>query len=200
MTMQLKKILIFTASIFIILIVVSGCSNNQTLDLNNATVNLTNDEGRLGSIGITSGERAGENVVPIALSYDLSVKNTGKKEIGGMEKANKEKFKYDDGIEIHFEPNETLKEVVEEVMGFNIYNEDENKLGTGKTGYPVLEPNQEGDYTFDFILGALEENPDLALAPSMEQIEKLEKHAMDVILIISVEDEELARFDLSDLE
>lgn len=67
----------------------------------------------------------------------------------------------------------------------------------GKTILAVLEPNQEGKYTLYFILGALEENPDLKLAPSSEQLEKLKEHVMDATLIVSLEGEEIARFDLS---
>ncbi|WP_179295461.1 hypothetical protein [Bacillus sp. FJAT-45350] len=67
----------------------------------------------------------------------------------------------------------------------------------GKTGLPILEPYQEGKYTLDFTLGALEENPDVRLAPTPEQLEKLKEHAMDASLIVSIEGEEIARFDLS---
>jgi len=169
------------------------------LSLESATVDLRNDEERLGSIGITSGEREDEFIVPIALSYDIVLKNTGKKALGGMEKINREKFKFDDGIEVHIEPNEKLKGVSEEVMGFNIYNEGENEFGIGRTSLPLIEPTQEGKYTFDFILGGLEENPALKIAPPIEQLEKLKEHAMEANLIVFIEGKEIARFDLSDL-
>ena len=81
-------------------------------------------------------------------------------------------------------------------MGINIYDE-EGHIGLGRSILAILEPNQEGTYTFDFTLGALEENPDLKLAPSSEQLEKLKDHAMDAFLIVSIEGEEIARFDLS---
>lgn len=199
-TNRAHKIVKITISLLTILIVISGCSREQSLVLENATVDLRNDEERLGATGITSGEREGEFIVPIALSYDVVLKNTGKKKLGGMEKPNKEEFKYDDGIEVNIVPNEKLKEVSEEVMGFNIYNENENEFGIGQTSYPLLEPNQEGKYTFDFDLGALEENPELKLAPPIEQLEKLKEHAMDASLIVSIEGEEITRFDLSDLD
>jgi len=38
---------------------------------------------------------------------------------------------------------------------------------------------------------------DLKLAPSSKQLEKLKEHAMDAFLIVSIEGEEIARFDLS---
>src|SRR5699024_5737324 len=159
---------------------------------------LNNDEERLGSIGITSGERKGESIVPIALSYDIILKNTGSKQLGNMEKINREEFKYDDGIEVYVEPSAGLKEMYMEIIGVNMYEPD--ALGAGQTHEPILEPNQEGEYIFDFDLGALEENPDLQLAPPMEELEKLADHALDVDLVVIIEGEEIARFDLGEAE
>jgi hypothetical protein len=196
--MKSKGMLKFVMSIFTVLLLLSGCSSKPSLDLVSSTVEFRNDEERLGGIGITSGEKKGEIIVPIALSYDFVLKNTGEKTLGKAKKLNGQKFEYDDGIKIYIEPNEKLKAVSEEVMGSNIYDEDEEgNLGMGKTNLPVLEPNQEGKYTLDFILGTLEENPDIKLAPSSEQLEKLKEHAMDATLIVSVEGEEIAHFDLS---
>ncbi|MGE7921408.1 hypothetical protein ACQKM9_21095 [Viridibacillus sp. NPDC093762] len=193
--MKSKVMLKFVISIFTVLLLLPGCSSKPSLDLVGSTVEIRNDEG----IGITSGENKGEIIVPIALSYDFVLKNTGEKTLGGIKKLNEQKYEYDDGIKVYIEPNEKLKAVSEEVMGINIYEEDkEGNLGMGgKTSFPVLEPNQDGKYTLDFILGALEENPDIKLAPSSEQLEKLKEQAMDATLIVSVEGEEIARFDLS---
>lgn len=178
-----------------ILVIVSGCGSNQSLELISASAALNNDEERLGSIGITTGERKGESIVPIALSYDIVLKNTSNKQLGNMEKINREAFKYDDGIEVYLEPSASLKEMSIEIIGVNIYGPD--ALGSGQTFEPILEPNQEGEYTFDFDLGALEENPDVQLAPTMDELEKLAAHALDVDLVVTIEEEEIARFDLS---
>ncbi|MFD4819459.1 hypothetical protein [Peribacillus butanolivorans] len=201
--MKSKGMFKFVISIFTVLLLLSGCSSKPSLDLVSATVEIRNDEGRLGGIGITSGEKKGEIIVPITLSYDFVLKNSGRKTIGGMEKLNSETYEYDDGIKVYIEPNENLQAVTKEVMGFNIYNEKGRKLaylGIGETSSPVIERNQEGKYTFDFDLGALEKNPEIRLAPSSEQLEKLKEHAMDATLIVSVEGEEIARFDLSNLD
>lgn len=195
----------FVISSFTVLILLSGCSSKSSVDLVSSTVDLKNDEGRLGGIGITSGEKEGEIIIPITLSYDFVLKNTGEKTLGGTKKLNEQTYEYEDGIKVYIEPNEKLKEVSEEIMGVNIFSFDEEgeqiaKLGTGKTGVPIIEPNKEGEYTFDFILGALEENPEIRLSPPTEQLEKLKEHAMDATLIVSVEGEEIARFDLSNSE
>lgn len=185
-------------SIFLILIFLSGCSSKPSIELVSSTVEIRDD--RAGGIGITSGEKVGEVIQPISLSYDFIIKNTGKKAFGGKKELNKQTFEYDDGIKVYIEPNERLKEVSEEVMGFNIFDEKEMEqaaLGSGKTSKPVLESNQEGEYTIDFILGALEENPEISIAPSSEQLDKLKRAALDATLIISIEDKEITRFDLS---
>lgn len=187
-------------SVLIVLILLSGCSSKPSLELISSSVEIRDD--RSGGVGITSGERQGEIIQPISLSYDFVLKNTGKKTLGKGEKLNEQTFDYDDGIRVVIEPHEQLIEVSKEVIGFNLYSDKERQeggvdLGTGKRGIVVLEPNQEGEYSFDFDLGALKENPVMPTVPSPEQLDKLKRSAMDATLIISIEDEEIARFDLN---
>jgi hypothetical protein len=57
-------------------------------------------------------------------------------------------------IKVYIETNEKLKTVSEEVKDFNIYNEEERlqeNLDLSEGGMSVLKPNQEGDYTFNFV-------------------------------------------------
>lgn len=84
--MKGKGQLKFVISIITVLILLSGCSSKPSVDLVSSTVDFSNDEGRLGGIGITSGERESEIIVPIALSYDFVLKNTGKKTSWGNRK------------------------------------------------------------------------------------------------------------------
>lgn len=184
--------------LFIVLMMLSGCASKQSVELISSSVEIRDD--RSGGVSITSGEKKGEIIEPISLSYDFVLKNTGKKALGGMEKINSQTFEYNDGIKVYIEPNEKLQEVTSEVMGFNMYNEEERqqaRLGMGITGTPVLEQNQEGKYTLDFVLGALEENPEISIAPSPEQLDKLKRNSLDATVIIHIEDEEIARFDLN---
>ena len=57
-------------SIITILLFLSGCSCKPLLELISSTVDIRNDKEGLGGIGITSGERSGEIIVPTALSDD----------------------------------------------------------------------------------------------------------------------------------
>ncbi|WP_404451805.1 hypothetical protein LG329_15895 [Virgibacillus necropolis] len=185
------------SGIIIILILVSGCSSKPSLELISSSAEIRDD--RSGGIGITSGEREGQIIKPISLSYNFVIKNTGKDTIGGTEELNSLTFEYEDGIKLSIEPNEKLKAVTKEVVGFKIYKEggrQQANLGVGKTSIPVLQPNQDGEYTIDFVLGALEENPEIRLAPSQAQLDKLEKNAMEATLVIYSGDKEIARIDL----
>ena len=182
---------------FIVLMMLSGCASKQSVELISSSVEIRDD--RSGGVSITSGDKIGEIIEPISLSYDFVLKNTGKKVLGGMEKINSQTFEYNDGIKVYIEPNEKLQEVTTEVMGFNMYDEEDRQqagLGMGITGTPVLEQNQEGKYTLDFVLGALEENPEIRIAPSPEQLDKLKRNSLDALVIIHIEDKEVARFDL----
>lgn len=92
-------------------------------------------------------------------------------------------------IKVVIEPNEKLKNIAKEVMGFNIFDEEvrtQAYLGIASTNSPVLKPNDEGRYSINFGLGTLIENPEIRIAPSEEQLNKLEENAMDATLVISI--------------
>ncbi|MDZ5472945.1 hypothetical protein SM124_14600 [Bacillus sp. 31A1R] len=200
-----KKGLKFVFCLFTFLFLLSGCSSKPSVELVSSKVEIRDDESRMGGIAITTGDKKGKIIIPVGLSYDFVLKNNGKKTLGGTEKLNEQTFDYDDGIKVTVVPNEKFEAVLKEIMGINIFHFDKEgrqvaRLGTGESGVPTLEPNKEGTYTFDFILGAKEENPELRLAPSEKQLKILEKHAMDVTLIITVKGKEIDRFDLSKLD
>ncbi|GEM_PF-3097755 len=198
--MEPKGLFKFVMSILTVFILLSGCSTSKpSLELVSSTVEIRIDKDRLGGSHNTSGEKKGEVIVPYALSYNFVLKNTGSKTLGGAEKLNVRALEYDDGIKILIQPNEELKEISEELMGVNIYDREEY-FGMGIRSAPVLEPNQEREYAFDFHLGVSEENTELKLAPPLEQLERLKEHAMNATLIVSIEGEEIARFDLSNLD
>jgi uncharacterized protein YcfL len=59
----------FLTSIFIVLILLSGCSSKPSLELISSSVEIRDDKS--GGIGITSGEQEGEIIQPISLSYNF---------------------------------------------------------------------------------------------------------------------------------
>ncbi|WP_131820635.1 hypothetical protein [Desulfoscipio geothermicus] len=85
-------------------------------------------------------------------------------------------------------------------MGFDIFNHPEGYSGTGlghsHTFTSVLKPGQKGVYTLHFDLGAAEENQEVKLLPPPEEMQQLEREALNANLIVTLGDEEVARFDL----
>lgn len=176
-------------SILFVVLLLAGCSNNPSVEIISATVeieknNLVEDSDELEFVN---------------LHYNFVLKNVGRKDLGGDKRLNDATYDYDDGIKIYIEPSEKLKAISEELIGINIYDKEKN-YGTGHTGLPVLKPNQEGEFSLDFVLGALKDNEQLKAAPSSEQLEKLKENAMDATLMVMVEDETIAQFDLNNLE
>lgn len=174
-------------SIFAVLLLLSGCSIKPSLELISSSAEINDD----GSIHINDGEKESKYVDCTQLSYHFVLKNTSIKTIGKTKNE-----AYEDKVNVVIEPNKGLQAVSEEVLGSNLFTEG-GISGWGSTSSPVIKPNQEGEYTFDFNLGALEKNPAISLAPSQEQLGKLLESSMDATLVVYIGDKEIARFDLS---
>ena len=182
--MRGKGISKFVVSISTVLILLTGCSAKPSIELIGASVEVRDD--RLGGTEIMSGENKGEIIQPVSLSYNFVLKNIGKSTLGSAEKMNTETYEVEDGIKIVIKPNKELQDVSKEVMGFNILNEEEREqaqLGIAKQIPPILEPNQEGEYSLNFELGALKDNPELKKAPSQEELDELKRSALDATLL-----------------
>lgn len=183
-------------SLFFVLFFLSACSSNPSLELVDANVDIVKDKSLLGSIGITEGERKGDELIPTALFYEFTIKNTGNKTVG-IEKVDK-------GIELKIEPKGKLKSVSENVIGFNIYDPEEyneSGVGFGHTFSSVLKSDQKGKYTLSYDLGVSEENSQVPLlVPSKEKLDELKEYAFNAFLVITIENQEIARFDLNKLK
>ncbi|WP_164669708.1 hypothetical protein [Virgibacillus doumboii] len=179
-------------------------SGEGPLKLTDAKVEIHSDEDRTGATIIQEGEMKGERIVPTVLEYQFSIKNTGDKKLGTIKWADEEDkndFNHENGLQFKIEPNNQLKSILEEAMGYNLLNKDNRPkagLGYGFSGLPRLEAGQEGDYWMTFTLGATKENPQVPLAPSEEKLNELLDAAPNAELVVTVKDEEIARFKLND--
>ncbi|RKQ14103.1 hypothetical protein D8M03_14660 [Lysinibacillus endophyticus] len=190
--MYLKRLFVLLTLISVIAIL-TACSSEPSLELTNKKVEIINDKERLGYMTLQQGEKAGQDVAPTKLFYTFSIKNTGSKIIG----------KDVELLTLKIEPSQELVTVSEEVMGFNIFNPEgynETGLGYGHTFDSILGPNVEGNYTLHYDLGIDIETTEALFVPSKEQLEKLQKHALEATLIVMLGEEELVRFDLSEKE
>ena len=186
----MKRIIILLSFISL-LTLLTACSSKPSIELVNASVDIVNDIDRVGAIGITEGDKKGQELVPTALYYEFTIKNIGIKKIGDT--ANKV-------LKIKIEPNVNLVSSSRDIIGFNIFNPSEyaeSGMGYGHTFDSAPKLNQEGKFTLHYDLGVSEENPNVRfLVPSKEQLKKLNDNALDATLIVFFEDKEIARFDL----
>lgn len=163
-------------TIISVIVILSACSSKTSLELKDTKVEFINDKEKTA---------AGKEVVTTSLFYTFTIKNEVSKEL------------VDNPIPFAFkiEPNEKLLTVSKEITGFNIFNPQ--KFDNISAGYNLsfagfLEPNTEEQVILHFHLGLP--------VPSKEQLEKLKNNALDATLIVSSDNEEIARFDLNKKE
>lgn len=188
----MKRFIVLLTLISVIT-VLSACSTKTSLELIETEVDIINDKSRTGSLALQHGKKEEQEVVATSLYYTFSIKNEGNKKNGNTT----------EGLIARIEPNEKLLSVSNEVMGFNIFNPteyDNSGLGYGQYFNGVIQPNIEGQYVLFYDLGINEETTEALLAPSKEQLDKLKTNAMEATLIVSFNNEEIARFDLSKKE
>lgn len=167
----------------------------KSLKLLNASVEVINDKDRLGAIEITEGEKKGEELVPTALYYEFTIKNTSKKSVGTYNKQ---------GLEVNIIPNDHLVSVTNKLIGFNIFDPSEysnSGVGYGKSFDSVLKPGQAGLYILHYDLGVNEENAQVPLlVPSAEKLQSIKSNALDATLVVTLDHKEILRFDLRDFK
>ncbi|WP_285767450.1 hypothetical protein [Peribacillus sp. SI8-4] len=193
----MRKSLVLLMSLFIVLFFLPGCSAKPSLALVEADVDIVKDKSLVGAIGITEGERKGDELVPTALYYRFTIENKGKEPVGSIEEADK-------GIKLKIEPKDQLKRVSEDVIGFNIYNPDDyngSGVGFGQSLSSSMDADQKGKYTCTYDLGVSEETSQVGLlVPSKEKLAELKEHAWDAFLVVTIENQEIARFDLNEFK
>jgi hypothetical protein len=187
----LKKTIRFLA-IFLLMTLLSGCSSKPSLELISSSATISNDESIAGSIGITEGEKKGQELVPTVLYYQFTIKNTGWRKIGGI--GNK-------GLAVKIVPHDKLKTTLEDVIGINIFNPDDymsSGLGYGQSSDSLIKSGKEGNFTLTYDLGVSEESPNTKLiTPSDELLAELKNQALDASLVVTCDGKEIAEFDLS---
>lgn len=188
----MKRFIVLLTFISVIA-VLSACLTKISLELIDTEVDIISDKNKVGSTILQEGEKKGKEVVPTSLYYTFSIKNEGNKKIGDINKG--------EGLSVKIEPNEKLLTTSDEVMGFNIFEPadyDEKGMGYGYSFVGIIEPNETGEFTIYYDLGFEEESTEVRLAPSKEQLDKLKDNALEATLIVLLEDEEIARFNLSE--
>lgn len=187
----MKRFIMFLGLI-LLLSLLPACSSKPSLELINSSVSIINDKDKTGAIGITQGDKKGQEIVPTALYYEFMIKNVGNKKIGDT--GNK-------GLQVKIAPNKKLEVISKEIVGINIFIPSSyvgTGLGNGSSFTSILKPGEEGKFILYYDLGVREASPEVPLmAPSKEKLEELKDNALDASLIVLLEDTEIARFDLT---
>lgn len=191
----MKKIISFIG-IFFLMTFLTSCSNKASLELISSSVTIVNDKSITGSMGITEGEKKGQELVPTSLYYQFAIKNTGWRKIGGF--GNK-------GLAVKIEPHDKLKATIDDIIGFNIFNPDDYEnsgLGYGHSSDCfILKSGKKGTFKLTFDLGYNEESPNSTfITPSDELLAEIKNQAFDASLIVTCDGKEIAKFDLSKVE
>ncbi|CAG9611542.1 hypothetical protein BACCIP111899_00714 [Bacillus rhizoplanae] len=170
----------------------TACSSKPSLELVNSKVDIITDKNKVGAIGITEGDKKGQELVPTTLYYEFKIKNNGKQKIGGIG---------DKGLQVKIEPNDKLVDTSKEIVGFNIFDPSAYEgtgVGFGSSFDGEIKPDKNGEYILTFDLGVSEENSQVPLrVPPKETLKKLENYALYASLLVMLDGKEIARFDLN---
>ncbi len=183
------------------MILLVGCSalNEPSIELTNKSVDIHitgNDIQHL-----DESNQVEESFSTVSLRYNFSIKNIGNQTVGGIEERNPETYQMEDALTYTITPSEELLKTAIEILGFNPFDESEkiaNSLGTGWSINPMLKKGEVGENYLDFELGVKEQTDQYNVAPSLEQLKILKENALKSTLIVTVKDEEIARFKLNE--
>ncbi|MBD3108708.1 hypothetical protein IEO70_10045 [Bacillus sp. AGMB 02131] len=186
------KRIILHAVILSLLVVLGACSNVPSIGLIAAEVELTSDPHKVGYTEVELDNGKHEKISTTSLYYTFSIKNEGNRKIG--------KENAEEGLRVKIEPHEKLLTASEKVMGFNLFDEstyENHGVGKGYSYVNVLKPDESSDFIIYYDLGYEATFEDFPPAPTQQQLDLLITNALEATLIVTVGNEEIARFDLS---
>jgi len=171
-------------------------TNQQTnkkapFEITEVKVTLVNDKHIVGSTIIREKGKSLE-LVPTSLYYKFKIKQTGNKKMYNAG---------EDNIDVKIIPNKELKSTSKDILGFNVYSDNERAGGLGR-GIGIGDFNKSGEASLDlnYDLGTTVENSQMPLVPSKDKLEKLRQKALEGTLVIVRNHKEIARINLKPLK
>ena len=182
----MKRLYLFSL-IMIMSFMTAACTSKPTVELVHVSAEIVTDKSLSGQTGIMDGNKLIKYVTPTVLSYKFLVKNTSNQKIGDSKKP--VRFKLDHSDE--------LISVVTETVGSNVL--DFEKMNGGYKGDGEILRNGTAEYSIFYELGTEEDlgsYQQIPLLPPKEKMDELQNKKFNAILILTVGEEEFARFDL----
>lgn len=179
--------------LFVFMISLCACINKKSLEVVDAKVEIVTDKSITGSTVLQQGKDAGKDIIPTALYYCITIKNTGNLDIGSEYK----------GLTAQIIPSKTLIKASEDVMGFNIfvpYEYRESGLGFGYSLDPVIDSGNIKEFINYYELGYQEKTNETRQVPSNKQLEYLKENAFDATVVFYEDEKELARINLQEFK
>jgi hypothetical protein len=163
----------------------SGYASDFSLKLEKSDIRIVADKAKSGSSYVTSGERAGQELVPTVLYYEFTVRNDGRKQISGSM----------NDLQVKIVPGGHLKEVSREVAGVDIFDPNSG-YGSGQSIDDIFNIHKDSKIELSFDISR--EGPQGTLiTPSEEKLKELLSSAEDAKLVIIYKNETAASFDLN---
>lgn len=134
---------------FLLNVALAGCSTEPSYELVDSSISITNDKDMAGAVGITEGEKKGQELVPTVLYYQFTLKNNGVTSVGN----NKMETPLKQVLALKIEPSEELKRVLQETVGINVFEPDSYNgtgLGYGQSLALILKPGEQAESSLTF--------------------------------------------------
>ena len=165
--------------------------NKPSIKLINSNVKIVSNNPEQSIVG----GKLIDNITFVSLKYDFTLENKSKsdyKVIQGSQTSENEV----EMITLTIEPSPGLKALVNELTAVDLFSEMNNG-GSFSFSPSILSPNEKGHYSIEYILGSIEEIPEMALSPNKEKLNELQEKATKANLVIYYQNGEIQRFELN---
>ncbi|SHG92325.1 hypothetical protein [Ornithinibacillus halophilus] len=136
-----------------------------------------------------------ENAQPAVLEYHLGIRNNWGETIGSIKDFSPETNSYKNGVKVHLEPRKSLIEVMDEVLGYNLFERP-----VFYDGLPVIPSIRGGVYSLSFEIESDREYENSSPFLAESQRKRLLEEAGEVDVVLTIKDKEIARMYLNETE
>ncbi|SET27851.1 signal peptidase I [Oceanobacillus limi] len=130
---------------------------------------------------------------PTVLRYDIGLSNIWREPLGSIRGYDPEEQTYENGVSVHIEPHKEFVDLMDDVLGFNLFTEPNSFQG-----HPVISTINGNLYTLSYQVGSEFENGDTPIVPAVKDMDLLLDHATEVDIVVTIQEKEIGRFYLGE--